>query len=54
MGDTLNFRQIDEARKILGLDEEATLEEIKEAYHTKAKEFHPDKGGQDEQMKRLK
>jgi preprotein translocase subunit Sec63 len=39
----LDFKKLEEARKILGLNEEATLEEIKEAYHKKAKKFHPDK-----------
>ena len=38
-----NFKQIDEARKLLGLDETATLEEIKKAYRKKAMEFHPDR-----------
>ncbi len=38
-----NFKQIDRARKLLGLPDEATLEEIKEAYHRKAKEHHPDR-----------
>ncbi len=49
----LDFNKIDESRKILGLGEEATLSEIKEAYYKKAKELHPDKGGEDEEMKRL-
>lgn len=31
--------------EVLGLDENATPEEIKKAYRQKAKEFHPDKGG---------
>lgn len=31
--------------EILGLDDNATSEEIKKAYRQKAKEFHPDKGG---------
>ena len=39
----LNFKQIDEARKLLGLGEEATLQEIKEAYHRLAMRYHPDK-----------
>ncbi|MEW6608248.1 MAG: J domain-containing protein [bacterium] len=49
----INFKSIDEARRILGLGEDATISEIKGAYHEKAKELHPDKGGEDEQMKRL-
>jgi len=39
----LNFKQIDKARKLLGLHSEATLKEIREAYHRKAKEHHPDR-----------
>ncbi|MEW6618889.1 MAG: J domain-containing protein [bacterium] len=49
----ITFKNLDEARRILGLDEEVSLEEIKEAYHNKAKKLHPDKGGEEEQMKRL-
>lgn len=40
--DGLTFNEIDKARKLLGLGEEATLKEIKEAYRGKAKKFHPD------------
>ena len=39
----IDFRKIDEARKILGLDEEATLQEIKEAYRKLALKYHPDR-----------
>ncbi|MDD4907613.1 MAG: DnaJ domain-containing protein [Candidatus Omnitrophica bacterium] len=39
----LNFRQIDEARKVLGLDEEASMEEIKDAYRNLALKYHPDR-----------
>jgi len=38
-----DFRQIDEARKLLGLDETATLEEIKEAYRHLSLKYHPDR-----------
>jgi len=38
-----DFKQIDESRRILGLEEDATLEEIKKAYRTLAHEYHPDK-----------
>jgi len=41
--DELTFNKIDRARKLLGLGESATLEEVKEAYRGKAKKFHPDK-----------
>jgi DnaJ-class molecular chaperone len=39
----MNFEQIDEARTILGLAEEATMEEIKVAYRSLALKYHPDK-----------
>jgi DnaJ-class molecular chaperone len=38
-----DFRQIDEARKLLGLSEEVTLEEIKEAYRELSLKYHPDR-----------
>jgi len=38
-----NFKQIDEARQILGLDEYASLEEIKAAYKKLALKYHPDR-----------
>ncbi len=37
------FKQIDDARKLLGLDEAATLKEIKDAYRDLALKYHPDK-----------
>ena len=54
-----NFTEIDEARKVLGLSEAATLKEIKRAYRTLAHRYHPDKysnsvgEGAAETMKRL-
>ena len=39
---SLSFKKIDAARKLLGLSSEATLQEIKEAYREKVKNFHPD------------
>jgi len=52
-----NFLEIDEARKILGLGEAATLREIKMAYRRLARRYHPDQyGGSDqngEAMKKL-
>jgi len=38
-----NFKKIDEARKLLGLDKEATLKEIKAAYRKLSLEYHPDR-----------
>lgn len=53
-----NFIEIEEARKLLGLGEEATLKEIKKAYRKLAHRHHPDKLTEDnnkkgETMKRL-
>ena len=49
-----NFEIIDEARKLLGLGEEATFDEIKKAYYSFSHQYHPDKfRGNDEQMKKL-
>lgn len=39
----INFNAVDNARKQLGLGEEATLKEIKDAYRKLAQEHHPDK-----------
>ena len=38
-----DFREIAEARKILGLEETATLEEIKKAYKRLVLKYHPDR-----------
>jgi len=38
-----DFKEIDEARRILGLDEEASMEEIKEAYRKLCLKYHPDR-----------
>jgi DnaJ-class molecular chaperone len=53
-----NFDEIEEARELLGLGEEATLKEIKKAYRTLAHRHHPDKlaegdASESETMKRL-
>ena len=53
-----DFNEIEEARKLLGLGEAATLKEIKRAYRILAHRHHPDKlGGDDsaesEAMKQL-
>ena len=52
-----NFEEIDKARRLLGLGEEATLKEIKQAYRRMAFRYHPDSAGKDveveETMKQL-
>ena len=51
------FEEIDEARRLLGLGEAATMKEIRQAYRRMAFHYHPDRGGNDsereERMKRL-
>lgn len=39
--------------KILGVDENASQDDIKKAYRTKAKEHHPDTGGNDDEFKKV-
>ena len=39
----IGFREIDNARKILGLDTTATLSEIKERYRDLSLKYHPDR-----------
>ncbi len=38
-----NFSEIDKSRKILGLEETATLKEIKKAYQKLSLKYHPDR-----------
>ena len=38
-----DFEQIDAARELLGLDEEAGIEEIKEAFRNLSFRYHPDR-----------
>ena len=38
-----DYQRIDEARRLLGLKEDASLEEIKEAYRQLSLEYHPDR-----------
>jgi DnaJ-class molecular chaperone len=38
-----DFKQIDQARQLLGLGENATLEEIKQAYRELNLRYHPDR-----------
>jgi DnaJ-class molecular chaperone len=37
------YKQIDEARRLLGLGEDASLEEIKDAYRNLSLKYHPDR-----------
>ena len=46
-----DFKQIDEARKTLNLDEEATLQQINKAYKKLAFKYHPDKHKQNTEEK---
>lgn len=39
--------------QVLGVSEQATQDEIKKAYRKKAIEFHPDKGGNEEEFKKI-
>jgi len=52
-----NFELVNEARKLLGLPEEASHDEIKKVYRTLAHQYHPDKHQGDlekeEQMKKI-
>ncbi len=49
-----NFELINEARKLLGLGEEATFDEIKKAYYEFSHRYHPDKfQGNEAQMKKI-
>lgn len=38
---------------VLGISENSTYEEVKRAYHEKAKEHHPDKGGSPERFQEI-
>jgi DnaJ-class molecular chaperone len=52
----VNFNEIDEARRLLGLGEAATLAEIKSAYLRLAHRHHPDKHivASEEDVERMK
>ena len=50
-----NFEVVDEARKLLGLGEEASLDEIKKTYYALSHKYHPDKyGGESETAEKMK
>ncbi len=50
----MNFNDVDEARKLLQLDDIATMQEIKNSYRRLANLYHPDKntgsGEENEEM----
>ena len=46
-----DFRRIDRARRLLKLEEDATLEEIRKAYLRLAHKYHPDKCKEEEKKK---
>ena len=50
-----NFNEIDEARKLLGLNQTATLKEINTAYKHLSHQYHPDISGtqSNDAMKKL-
>ncbi|MBC8275622.1 MAG: J domain-containing protein, partial [Chloroflexi bacterium] len=45
VSDMASFEEIDKARRLLGLEEFASLKEIKQAYRKKAFLYHRDKSG---------
>jgi len=47
------WEEIEEARKILKLPKKTTRKEIIENYRKLAKEYHPDRGGSEELIKKL-
>ncbi len=51
MKEKCKFKDIDKARKILGLDEEATLYEIRDRFYKLSKMYHPDKSGKNTEEK---
>lgn len=52
---TTDYKKLDEARKIFGLNDTATLKEIKDAYRRLSHRHHPDKNNGDggEAMKEI-
>lgn len=53
MSSKKRWERLEEARKILKLPKKITRREIIEQYRKLAKEYHPDYGGSEEQIKRL-
>jgi len=48
-----DYKKLKWARRILGLPQEAAMDQIKAAYRAKARECHPDKGGENEEMRQI-
>ena len=48
------FAKLKEARKIFGLSDSATLDELRTRYRLLCKQYHPDNGGEMEEFLRLK
>lgn len=49
----IDFNIIDNARKILGLGETATIEEIENTHRSLAYKYHPDRQGDEKQFKKI-
>ncbi|AGU68323.1 small T antigen [Butcherbird polyomavirus] len=49
----MSCKEIRELRELLGLPPHASYDDIKAAYRKQALMYHPDKGGDEEKMKRL-
>nr|QKX49052.1 small antigen [Polyomavirus sp.] len=49
----MSCKEIRELRELLGLPSHASYDDIKAAYRKQALMYHPDKGGDEEKMKRL-
>ncbi len=46
----MNYEELKKARELLGLPEEVTIEEIKYAYRSLLKKWHPDKSIQEQHV----
>ncbi len=49
--DNVSYKEIEQARKILGLEEEATLKEIRGLYRKLSLKYHPDRCKGDKKMR---
>ncbi len=47
------FEEIDKARKIFGISDEVTFDEIREKYISLIRKFHPDKKGEENKAKEV-